>query len=188
MFLDNILFYIPCDKFMENFRYESGSEKNDIALIKLSRSVTYRNGLSPACLPDKFKGVSLKDDLTKRPAIIGWGSTAGFQSTVDHLREAYVPIVKNPTCKDKYGALGREISTKQICAGDENFDSCGGDSGGAMLSSEKNNGRWAVIGITSFGPSICAHSEYPGVYTRVTEYLDWIASKTGGAGVRTRGG
>jgi len=171
-------------EYIEHPDYESGSEKNDIALIKLSSSVTFRNGLSPACLPDQFKGVSL-DDLTKRPAIIGWGSTAGFQSTVEHLREAYVPLVKNPTCKDKYAALGRDISSKQICAGDETYDSCGGDSGGPMLSSEKNNGRWAVIGITSFGPSICAHSQYPGVYTRVTEYLDWIESKTGGAGGRS---
>ena len=40
-----------------------------------------------------------------------------------------------------------------------------------------DNGKWSVIGITSFGVE-CGDSQYPGVYTRVDQYLDWIASTT----------
>ena len=40
-------------------------------------------------------------------------------------------------------------STK-LCAGDGTRDTCNGDSGGALLSSQLG-GSWAVVGVTSFG-------------------------------------
>ena len=33
--------------------------------------------------------------------------------------------------------------------------------------------RHAIIGVTSFGTG-CAHPDYPGVYSRVTEVKSWI--------------
>ncbi|XP_067131381.1 proclotting enzyme-like [Centruroides vittatus] len=63
------------------------------------------------------------------------------------------------------------------------FDQCHftffhGDSGGpSMLTAERSTtdfSRYYIIGVVSFGKR-CATPGYPGVYTRVTEYLDWIA-------------
>ena len=141
----------------------------------MENSVTFRRGLRPACLPDKYKGVPIKS-LRRRPAVIGWGRTGFRDPGVDHLREAYVPLVDNPTCQEKY--FPTIIDSFQICAGDHNYDSCKGDSGGPLLSDELGDGKWAVIGIVSYGPPQCAHDDkIPGVYTRVDQYLDWIESK-----------
>lgn len=68
------------------------------------------------------------------------------------------------------------ILKNQICAGDYSAarDTCQGDSGGPLLSIMKR-GFFKVpqiIGITSFG-SVCAGG-IPGVYTRVSEFIDWI--------------
>lgn len=37
-----------------------------------------------------------------------------------------------------------------------------------------SNGQWILVGITSYGIS-CALAGYPGVYTRVSYYSEWIS-------------
>jgi secreted trypsin-like serine protease len=52
-------------------------------------------------------------------------------------------------------------------------DSCQGDSGGPLVT-RKKSGDWYQIGIVSFGTRICGRGS-PGVYTRVTSFIHWIA-------------
>lgn len=33
---------------------------------------------------------------------------------------------------------------------------------------------WFQVGIVSFGPKNCGLKNVPGVYTRVSKYIDWI--------------
>ena len=51
-------------------------------------------------------------------------------------------------------------------------DTCQGDSGGPLFAKSSLN-KYVLAGITSFG-ILCALPNYPGVYTRVSYYLDWI--------------
>ena len=141
----------------------------------MQRPVTFRKGLRPACLPKKYKNYDLSG--LGNSAIIGWGKVSQYSQTVNHLREAYVPM--EDTCKNLYAGAGYDIGPTQICAGGKAQDTCQGDSGGALLNDELYNGRWAVIGVTSFGPQQCSKGLAPGIYTRVDQYLDWIAKNTG---------
>lgn len=73
----------------------------------------------------------------------------------------------------KFGVL-----PSQICAGDlaGGKDTCEGDSGGPLfLKSSDPNCNYDVVGITSIG-GICGTARKPGVYTRVSYYMNWIES------------
>nr|CAD7428582.1 unnamed protein product [Timema monikensis] len=93
-----------------------------------------------------------------------------------------VPVVSNSFCAQVYQQKRRPIERGQICAGgDQGKDSCRGDSGGPLMAgeslqrnTENVNGRWFVMGVVSYGPDPCGKLGWPGVYTRVSEYMPWI--------------
>ena len=68
------------------------------------------------------------------------------------------------------------IEDQHLCAG-QGKDSCQGDSGGPLVV-EGSNGKWELIGVTSFGEK-CNRKGFPGVYARVTSALDWIYETIG---------
>lgn len=163
---------------------------NDIAILELNRSVRKSPYVIPICLPrpqfrsERFAGA--------RPTVVGWGTTyygiytskfkfkwrvlikfrqlsiGGKESTVQ--RQAVLPVWRNEDCDAAYF---QPISNNFLCAGysQGGKDACQGDSGGPLML--RTEGHWMQIGIVSFGNK-CGEPGYPGVYTRLTEYIDWI--------------
>ena len=52
-------------------------------------------------------------------------------------------------------------------------DSCSGDSGGPLIAQLDENSRMYLRGVVSFGTRRCGKG-FPGVYTDITYYIDWI--------------
>ncbi|XP_069946329.1 proclotting enzyme-like isoform X2 [Cherax quadricarinatus] len=111
--------------------------------------------------------------------VTGWGLTKEDGQPSKVLLQVSLPFLKVEDCRQRYEGI-IPISTKMLCTL-HNFsdgvsrDSCKGDSGGPLVS-EGPEGRWTQVGIVSFGYG-CGRKGYPGVYTRITQYLLWIYLK-----------
>jgi len=151
--------------------YNRYTYKNDIALIRLSESAFTNPGTIPICLPSKaMKNPELVNELG---IVTGWGTIYYGGPHSETLMEVLVPIWEQADCRAAYK---QQIEDTNLCAGVRagGRDSCQGDSGGPLQL--EINGRWSAVGVVSYGIR-CAEPGYPGIYTRVTEYLNWIRQK-----------
>ncbi|XP_075999274.1 trypsin-2-like [Genypterus blacodes] len=153
--------------------YNSETNDNDMALLKLSSPVTFNDFIKPVCL--MAEGGDLGSGTITW--ITGWGAT---QTGVNlpfpgKLQEVDVPITTNSQCATSYEGVST-ITSNMICAGLEQGgkDSCQGDSGGPLV--VKEGDRWIEAGVVSFGLD-CAKPGFPGVYARVSMYETWIKSQ-----------
>uniref|UniRef100_A0A1I8MM99 Uncharacterized protein n=1 Tax=Musca domestica TaxID=7370 RepID=A0A1I8MM99_MUSDO len=150
--------------------YKRNESYHDIALIKLEHYVIETS----ACIWSLY--AMDKVNLTA----IGYGTTQFAGPTSDSLLKTYLSVVPNKQCSTHFrdeATLPRGLHESQFCAQDfeRNSDTCQGDSGGPLIMNSINPQGFNtpfVVGITSFGRG-CA-LEIPGVYTRVSEYVDWI--------------
>ncbi|XP_070152531.1 ovochymase [Polyergus mexicanus] len=157
----------------EEYRPLSRDQRYDIALLRLSRDVAFTNFVKPICLPSN-------SSLNGKLVVAGWGKTEIRSASNVKLKLA-LPLADKDQCDQIYSNAGVRLGYGQMCAGGQKGkDSCRGDSGGPLMSVERiadGTGRWAAVGVVSFGPSPCGMQDWPGVYTRVVDFVPWIISK-----------
>merc|ERR1712212_1177851 len=142
---------------------------NDIMILTLQGEAMATAAVQWVPLPDAGADVAVGTMCT----VYGWGTTSSGGSISDSLRQVDVPVVSNDDC-DQYIYYRGRIYPGMICMGypaDGGKDSCQGDSGGPAMCEGK------LHGVVSWGIG-CAEPKYPGVYTRVTQYVDWINEHT----------
>jgi len=153
--------------------FKSNTVNNaDIALLKTSKPIKFNEYAWPVCVPSaevSFAG--------KEAVVIGWGKVSEKSDAYsDILQKTKVSIIDNKICQNWYHSVGRmiPIHDQVICAGYKTGgrDACHGDSGGPLL--YKLSDHWAVIGVVSTGIG-CARPFLPGLYSRVSSYVDWIS-------------
>ncbi|XP_052742399.1 CLIP domain-containing serine protease HP8-like isoform X2 [Bicyclus anynana] len=160
---------IPHENFNEQFPITA-----DIALLRLKDPIIIQNNAAPICLPlyNNLRDVHLAG---LSGTVAGWGTTENRTgSTV--LMKVEIPIKSGETCSSYYNKYeNQKRLEKAFCAGAIKKDSCSGDSGGPLMIESDFNGSLRLVqyGVVSFGPSACG-SQYPGVYTDVSKYMDWI--------------
>jgi V8-like Glu-specific endopeptidase len=148
----------------------------DIALLKLDRKIDLKSADAPTpiCLPP---AASYKETYVGlSPTVVGWGladEVAG--ATTRLLQKLDVPVIDLDRCRK---IMPHELTDRMLCAGfeDGKKDACTGDSGGP-LSIKQANKQWVQVGIVSWGEG-CARENRPGLYSRVTEFIQWIYHHT----------
>uniref|UniRef100_A0A673K072 Zgc:165423 n=1 Tax=Sinocyclocheilus rhinocerous TaxID=307959 RepID=A0A673K072_9TELE len=161
--------------------YDNLPHDNDMALLHLSSPVNFTNYIQPVCLA--AEGSTFNSDTMW---VTGWGNANSGVFLIhcfaeqQILQEVDVPVVGNSKCNCLYEEL---ITDNMMCAGplEGGKDSCQyrqyiGDSGGPMVI--KQGSKWIQAGIVSFGEG-CAQPNFPGVYTRVSKYQNWINQHVG---------
>ncbi|CAL4075682.1 unnamed protein product [Meganyctiphanes norvegica] len=153
-----------------------GNRENDIILLKLDRPVnSFTDRIRPACLPYHLRNYNFEGSTLTS---VGWGRTSYYDILAVEMAQipsqGYVSVVPLQGCIEIYG--NHPISNKQICAG-KLTATCNGDAGGPLNYADTQTGRFYVVGIVSFGPTLCGNNGFPAVYTRVGSFLDWIDEK-----------
>ncbi|GFT08052.1 proclotting enzyme [Nephila pilipes] len=162
---------ISVDAVRRHEEFDPRTYKNDIAVLRLSRPIQFHDDISPVCLP--FDSLYNTNLTHKTSYVTGFGTTSFNGASSDVLMEASFDIQGQELCRKAY-ERELNITEEYLCAGmmDGSKDSCQGDSGGPLVTTGKEN-KYYLVGIVSFG-KLCAQPGYPGVYTRVTKYLDWL--------------
>uniref|UniRef100_H2Y820 Peptidase S1 domain-containing protein n=1 Tax=Ciona savignyi TaxID=51511 RepID=H2Y820_CIOSA len=154
-------------------KYNPVTLDNDIAILKLEKSIVYNSTIRPICYNDF--GVVTEGTTCVATGFGQLQSNSNLYPTM--LNQVRLPVFSNADCNKAY-AGSPSIPEQQICAGSNKggVDTCQGDSGGPLVCLIGES-TWHQVGITSFGKG-CGSSQFPGVYTRVAYYADWIDSDT----------
>ncbi|XP_065123026.1 transmembrane protease serine 4b [Paramisgurnus dabryanus] len=156
---------VAVDTIVVHKDYSRLSNDFDVAMVKLTWPVKLKESILPVCLPPYQ--LSVKDMLV----VTGWGLLKENGQMPSVLQKASVPLIDKSECS-KPSVYGPVITPRMLCAGflEGNIDACQGDSGGPLV---YLSSRWQLMGIVSWGVG-CAREGKPGVYTDVTQLLNWI--------------
>jgi secreted trypsin-like serine protease len=182
--------------------YEPIHTKNDIALLIVDPSeiklLNDANGKSPsiisletsASMPEALAGTLMGTDAKKQTSQLvafGFGNTSNFgYLPPENLQQGFLDTVKISECSKifKLQDPDNNVDSSQICAGflvKGGVDTCQGDSGGPLIA-VRNENRYrkltTLVGLTSYGYG-CALPGFPGVYTRVASFQNWIKEQLG---------
>jgi len=146
--------------------YNNNKVLNDIAILELDRPVT-------AIKPIAMESGTFKSGGDAK--VLGWGViNAKNEAMARVLQEGTVSMVTKEDCISNYKYSKRDIKAGMMCAYASGRDGCQGDSGGPLFAV----GSGKVTGIVSWGEG-CAKKNYPGVYTEIAYFKDWMTTIMG---------
>ncbi|XP_056327064.1 plasminogen activator, urokinase a [Danio aesculapii] len=162
----------------KDFDYSTENYTHDIALLKIEdyngRCAVKTKTVRTACLPpfQQMLPVGFYCEIA------GYGryQKGNFEFS-RYLKQTQVKLISQNVCQRTYYNKD-EVNENMLCANGRDWkaDACQGDSGGPLVC-EVNNTMF-IFGIISWGKE-CAEKNNPGVYTKVSNYNQWISQHTG---------
>ncbi|MFD4901374.1 MULTISPECIES: trypsin-like serine protease [unclassified Streptomyces] len=160
---------IPVRSSWVNPGYDPHTNAGDLAVLTLDRALPEKS-----VIPMAGAGNAAYEPGTEA-TVYGWGDTTGYGAYASGLHAATVRVLPDSDCARAYpgGTQGAYDASSMLCAGDTagGRDACQGDSGGPLVA------RGRLIGLVSWG-SGCGSPGSPGVYTRVSAAIRWMADRT----------
>ncbi|XP_046805717.1 serine protease easter-like [Lucilia cuprina] len=155
--------------------YSAAKYRNDIALIRLDRYIKFTDYISPVCLPVQTKmRVRIFKNIIMQ--VVGWDNSK-TNDEVNIKQVANLPGWSFSRCRRTYAAKRIYLRMEQMCAGGEKgVGICDGDSGGSLVVKDRLDNRnvYVLSGVTSFIQKPCGLDGWPGLFTKVGPYMDWI--------------
>ncbi|KAG8009967.1 Complement C1r-A subcomponent [Nibea albiflora] len=150
---------------------------HDIGLVKLQEPITFNSSIMPICLP--AEGTTYTTGMMGLVSGFGLTDEGRRRILTNKLKYVQLPVVEQEACRISVTLAKRtrthvpNLTNNMFCAGipEGGKDSCQGDSGGPFTVSE--DGQFWAAGIVSWGVD-CGQQGTYGVYTRVSNYVDWI--------------
>ncbi|MFJ8751410.1 S1 family peptidase [Streptomyces sp. NPDC102441] len=159
---------IPVRSTWVNPGYDPRTNAADLAVLTLARTLP-----KSSVIPMAGAGNAAYEPGTAA-TVYGWGDTTGYGAYASGLHAAKVRVLPDGDCARAYpgGTHGAYDASSMLCAGDTagGRDACQGDSGGPLVA------RGRLIGLVSWG-SGCGSPGSPGVYTRVSAAIRWMADR-----------
>ncbi|RWS25189.1 serine proteinase stubble-like protein [Leptotrombidium deliense] len=164
--LDKVQMY-ELEETFQHQGYNPATYENDIALVKTLQPIklSMESNVNSICLPEP------KEKILGKATVTGFGLNYLRSTNIEELMSVEVEVYNKSYCSHLYKS---RLRRGMFCAGSKKGgrDSCQGDSGGPLI--KRNiDGRAKIIGVVSWGIG-CGRKEYPGVYTNVRMYLNWI--------------
>uniref|UniRef100_A0A8C0M8P7 t-plasminogen activator n=1 Tax=Canis lupus familiaris TaxID=9615 RepID=A0A8C0M8P7_CANLF len=139
-------------------------------------TTTESDAVRTACLPEAH--LQLPRHWTECEPSGGGKHHASSPFCSERLKEAHVRLCPSSRCTSRQ-LSNKTMTNDMLCAGDTRsggnqanlHDACQGDSGGPLACMKDN--RMTLVGIISWDIG-CGQKDVPGIYTKVTDYLDWI--------------
>ncbi|XP_067648242.1 brachyurin-like [Eurosta solidaginis] len=170
------IIYVSKKNIHTHKNYSNTTIIDDIALIKLPVAIEFNDYIQPIALP-KANG-NYQTYAGEQVIASGWGKVSdAAQSATDKLRWIEVPVLENKSCNRWF--LGSVKETMICIKTTGGYSTCNGDSGGPLAYND--GAKTYLVGATSFGIGLGIGCEFgwPGVFTRITSYLDWIEKTSG---------
>jgi prostatin (serine protease 8) len=152
--------------------FNGGVGPNDVALLRLATPLEFNDRVQPISLP------AADSEPSGDTVLSGWGSisTSELPEMPNQLQTADLPLLSLDDCSAAIDALlepGEENPLSEesnVCTGplSGGTGACSGDSGGPLAQDD------TVIGIVSWGFTPCGSEGAPSVYTKVSNFIDFI--------------
>jgi len=179
----------------------------DAQLLLVTQYITHQNfSIAPAGIPNNIAILSLsiladEDPDTVGSAILppddtndfnhggcfvcGYGRDGATNAWADVLQYLQIPVLTNTDCTSRIqGVDHADIFDEQICVMGEppTTGPCIGDAGGPLYCypTENDPSVSYLAGVGSWNVALndSCNLNYPTVFTRIAEYLDWIITNT----------